>query len=80
MHSESYDLELNVHTINLKRLDLLQACHKLGKAAAPYEINADGGDEVIIKVVVGKPQEKTGLTHTRVANKQNFEQVVAVGR
>jgi hypothetical protein len=48
-----------------------------GHAADTYEINANRGDVGFRVRVVRKPKQQTRLSHARVADQQQFEQVVA---
>lgn len=41
-----------------------------------FEIDSNSRYKSLIEGIVGKAKQKTGLPHTRIANKQKFEEVV----
>lgn len=44
-----------------------------------YEVDTDGGDVRFCVGVVGEPQQQAGFSDTRVADKQELEEVVVSG-
>jgi predicted methyltransferase len=49
----------------------------VGPSGAVYKVHPNGADEGLGVRVVSKTQQQTRLSHTRVANQQQFEQIIA---
>jgi hypothetical protein len=60
----TYDLQLDSLRVQVDRAD--------------FKVHADGGDVALCVSVVGEPQQKAGLSHAGVADKQQLEEVIAV--
>lgn len=52
--------------------------YNLSHQKETYKINTNGRDVGFGVGIVSKPQKKTGFTNTRVSNKKEFKEIIAV--
>jgi len=79
----AYNLQFNGLSVEFYGPDFLQDKELMSQAQRifttfwlAYEIYSDRADIALCICVIGKSQQKTGLSNARVSNEQQFEEIV----